>query len=353
MGAGRVGSWLARGSDTQLGWSRLLGAAALLFIGTLSPVASAYCRSKACDDKPHYADVWQTEPDPPCTRDGYGCPLYGDLLFWPQTCISFAVHREGSPARGIDYETAHAVIVDAFLTWLNAPCAAGLPSFVISDKGPIACGRAQYNSFHGNANLFTFRDDTWPEEFEPSALAMTSVSYNTETGEMWDADVEINSALHAFSVDDEPQPGATDLAAVITHEVGHLLGLSHTGETEAVMAAVVQPGTKGRRLHPDDIAGICEIYPPGRRVDENRCEPRHLFASECTPEPEPRPSGEGGCSLGPAFPRGSSGESVLAVVALAYLVRRRAELRQRLGVRYGARAAGGARSEFPCYFEDR
>ncbi|RVX08875.1 Metalloendoproteinase 1 [Vitis vinifera] len=52
---------------------------------------------------------------------------------------------------------------------------------------------------------------------------------------------------------------AMDLQTVATHEIGHLLGLAHTPVQEAIMYAVISPGsTKG--LNQDDIDGIRALY---------------------------------------------------------------------------------------------
>jgi hypothetical protein len=57
--------------------------------------------------------------------------------------------------------------------------------------------------------------------------------------------------------DDNP-PSGIDLATVAVHELGHILGLNHSSETQAVMYAYY--GGRRRSLHSDDIAGIQSIY---------------------------------------------------------------------------------------------
>jgi len=50
-----------------------------------------------------------------------------------------------------------------------------------------------------------------------------------------------------------------DLESVILHELGHVVGLGHSGLSAAVMyASYVEPR---RSLHPDDVAGIYTLYP--------------------------------------------------------------------------------------------
>ena len=59
-----------------------------------------------------------------------------------------------------------------------------------------------------------------------------------------------------------PSSTQYDLQSVITHEVGHALGLGHPDDTErtAVMYKSFSPGETRRTLSSDDIAGIAAIY---------------------------------------------------------------------------------------------
>jgi hypothetical protein len=245
---------------------------------------AGFCRTKACDNQAAYDDVWQTAPDPPCDRDPFtSCLLQGQPLYWPQRCISFSVQKDGSPKQGISFEQAHDTVTRAFSAWQNADCGGGAtPSFTVKDFSPAVCSVAQYNQDGGNANIFVFRDKAWPYAEGEDTLALTTITYNTENAQIYDADVEINSAQATFTFSDDSTTTKDDLLSVLTHECGHFLGLSHDALIGSTMFPRYIPGDLYQRtLDGDDTCGICAIFPPGESFNADACEPRHGFSREC------------------------------------------------------------------------
>ena len=106
-------------------------------------------------------------------------------------------------------------------------------------------------------------------------LAATNFFIDTTTGEIVESDIFFNSSF-AWSTAEAGEPGRFDVESIATHEIGHLLGLSHSalGETElraggrrvlgaeAVMFPIAFSAgdTHDRTLKADDIAGISDIY---------------------------------------------------------------------------------------------
>jgi hypothetical protein len=89
------------------------------------------------------------------------------------------------------------------------------------------------------------------------------------------------------TITDDPAKVQYDLQSILTHEVGHFIGIAHSPDPGAVMFASYAPGsTAQRELHPDDIEAVCAIYPSTSEAPCNT-EPRGGFGPRCDdPEPE-------------------------------------------------------------------
>jgi hypothetical protein len=78
----------------------------------------------------------------------------------------------------------------------------------------------------------------------------------------------------------------------MVHEAGHFLGLDHSREENSVMNAELAASQVKTSLSPDDVAAICEIYPPARETAACDPSPHGGFASNCDDTPV-----DGGCSV--------------------------------------------------------
>lgn len=102
---------------------------------------------------------------------------------------------------------------------------------------------------------------TDPEKFPTGALALTTTFFANETGALLDADIVINGNVTWSNAADGPPSGAFDLQSVLTHEDGHLAGLAHSADPDALMYPTINPGVTRRTLGEDDIGAITTLYP--------------------------------------------------------------------------------------------
>ncbi len=88
-----------------------------------------------------------------------------------------------------------------------------------------------------------------------------AVTYNYGWLFINETDISFNSN-YAWNCLGNPSWTEMDVQNIATHELGHSLGLGHTGYSDATMYAYANYGeTKKRSLHWDDIDGIEYLYP--------------------------------------------------------------------------------------------
>jgi hypothetical protein len=210
-------------------------------------------------------------------------------------------------------------------------------------------------------NIIAFRRQNWcgkasstaddPSCYPHSALAVTTLFKNKNTGEILDADIAFNAVDYTWGdIVGMPQLVAgdtVDFQNALTHELGHVIGLDHSCYAPAdlqgrlldntgspaldcynnpslpasIADSTMYPSvslrdTARRDLAPDDEQGVCEIYP--------------YVHAEC---PAPTRVETGGCSTlapGPIGDRATSlgtlATAALAGGLLAWMVRRRKQV---------------------------
>ena len=252
----------------------------------------------------------------------------GKPLFWRGSCISFGVDHEGSPKNGISHDLAVSTIADAYLSWTSADCGSGrTPSLeLFLSPEPILCDHQVYNTEPevANANAWIFLDQGWPYAGTSHQIALTTLTFQDSDGEIFDVDVEINSAQFELSTSDDAIKA--DLQSIATHEAGHFFGISHSLVQGATMEASYRVGdTSLRSLEPDDIEAICSVYPPDRKAAacQSTRIPRHGFSAECSDALE---TDAGCCSTAPSGNSGAPARAMLAgaLGMLVLFARRRA-----------------------------
>jgi hypothetical protein len=252
------------------------------------------------------------------TMTGDGRPLY-----WNRTEVPVLVYAAQpppplTPAKLVDIVNAGAA------SWSRKDTGCTALHLLVGSK---AAARAPVAA--DGVNRLMLRSDRWcpgdattvDDCYDPFILAMTTVTRRLSTGEILDADVEINAVDYRWGdvvEDGGKSDDLNDLQSTVTHELGHLIGLAHTcsldgappalddrgrpvpscdavpEEQETTMFPLILPGATGARtLSHDELRAACDIYPA------------------LDPSLEAQPLG---CSLGG---RGSAGPWVSALLAVA------------------------------------
>jgi MYXO-CTERM domain-containing protein len=312
--------------------------------------SAGFCRSTTCVAPRDYPKDGLCEPpDWPqlCAAQGkYDVPLW-----WRSGCVGWSLQRDSG--RHVSYEDARSAIAAAFDAWTTRACPTdgsgpSHPSIDARDLGPVACGTANYDRYGPNQNVVVFHDDAWPHASDADALpdgrsrtiALTTVSFDSKTGEIYDADLEINSGQHNVVplAPDTPLDGDTfDLQAVLTHEIGHFLGTAHSPSRQSVMFADDEGSDIAKRvLREGDIAGICAMYrPDGARSVATSVDPSGLLQrTACDPTPRRgltqdcrQDDPPGACSSAAPPKGGRIGWAIGAAALGGILVRRRRRTR--------------------------
>jgi hypothetical protein len=300
-----------------------LGLALLLPAGA----AGAYCRTSYCPSTDMTAAVCV-----PAT--GTDC---GNVLFWANPCVGFSVQKDGSKKLGITAAETEQIVKKAFDNWLSAECTGGgTPRMTVTMFAQAVCNKQEYNSAACNDNIIMYDDDVWPYEGSANVLALTTVTYAKPSGEIYDADMELNSHDNHFTTGDTGVE--FDLPSIVQHETGHFLGLAHSQDPQAVMFPSYNPGTTSlRTLTADDVAGLCAVYPPGDIPSGCDPTPRHGFSLYCHDnQPDCTGGGtesggtNGCCSVAPGGDAPGRGIAALAAgIGVALLSARRARARRR------------------------
>lgn len=215
-----------------------------------------------------------------CTRT----PGDGPSVAWSERSV--VVQRSGG-SDDVDVGAIDDALAAGAAQWTGVAC-----SDLEVSVGPVTNVRLVGFDWHkgsddpANQNIVVFRNsapnsnaadplDEWLHTF--GALAITTVTFESTTGALLDADIEVNDVSFDFTACDPADVDCLvefDLQNTLTHELGHVIGLDHPppsepGSGEATMFASAAAGDVGKRdLAADDEDAVCTVYPADGALGE-------------------------------------------------------------------------------------
>lgn len=186
--------------------------------------------------------------------DGSNGSGNGAFLYWGRTYMPIPYFISSSTFTG---SSAFVNAIDlSFKTWRAL-------GNVYLDFVPMGCTSVDSNRNDG-INTIVLVKSGWA--FDTSAIAVTRNFYVSgsggKAGLIVDTDILLNGVNYEFS--SQGNPLAHDIQNIVTHEVGHFIGLGHEvdpKDTEATMFASASIGeTKKRDLANNDLEGLLAAY---------------------------------------------------------------------------------------------
>lgn len=228
---------------------------------------------------------------------------------WHERAVEYRVDFDS--AEDLDRATLQAVIEDSYAAWTAPDCVAFTATFAGEGDGWQTGDRALDHVFVHDPSQRP------PQIASRSVLGVTLSMFQGDRA--IDGDILYNGIDHTWTTAPSA-PGEVDAQSIVTHEVGHQLGLAHSPEQEATMFFAYRGGIGGRTLHPDDISGICALYPSGSDVEcvfHSDCAGGEICdVGSCVPAPPPGsggvgaacPTGDGDCASGHFCVRSPEGD---------------------------------------------
>jgi hypothetical protein len=168
----------------------------------------------------------------------------GQELFWPSTSLNL---RVGSNSKSLTNTQVQNILQNSLNQW-----------------NPASTAKIQINGASRNSLTFTQNSDI----FGSGVVGVTQITYGT-SGAITQADIILNERNYTFTTNPSDTLGATVyLGDVLTHELGHFVGLSHSEVLESTMFYSAFRGQA--TLAEDDRSGVRAKYDGSPQIIQGR-----------------------------------------------------------------------------------
>ncbi len=174
----------------------------------------------------------------------------GESIKWPSGTAIIDVYANYDNS-SMSKEDARVIVAASVAQW-NEKSAMKINLHETTDAASALASNGR-NEIYFSSNLSFFANG--------AVVGITQISSNVYTNDIIEADIILNESRGPiFSTD---SMDSYYLGNVVTHELGHLLGLAHGETHKSTMFYALFKGQ--HTLHDDDIAGINHLYPNGER----------------------------------------------------------------------------------------
>ncbi len=201
-----------------------------------------------------------------------------ERIRWASDEIAYYLHESGAP--GFNFGDVQATAQSMLDIWGAPACSNVSFRFEGSTPDPAAPG--------DGTNTIQWLTEGWDSlGFDPDASGLTDVSFEKNDAGDWaivEADLYVNAEHFDWVLTGEATASKREVASVLLHESGHMLGLLHPCEVDGLNGApdcaetsefddaVMHPLYAAGRyeLSADDEGGVCFLY-PGAGCAETGC----------------------------------------------------------------------------------
>jgi hypothetical protein len=175
---------------------------------------------------------------------------------WNQT-VPYEVNAASSQELG--RETTLSLIADSYASWRAPNCS----DFTYSYEGETNDDYQTGDQI--NTLVWRYEGSSFPRELGGASTIGVTLS-SAYGGRAIDGDIVFNGIDHTWVIGAN-RFGEVDAQSIITHEVGHQLGLDHSPYQSATMYAAYLGGDGSASLSSDDISGVCNLYPSDAQAE--------------------------------------------------------------------------------------